>query len=67
MRNDWILDVLTDLRTFARDNGLWDLAERLDDAQQAAVEEIARRDRMRPVVLGMGAFEGNAQGVRDGM
>jgi hypothetical protein len=67
MRNDWILDVLTDLRTFARDNRLFDLAERLDDAQQVAVEEIARRERMRPVVLGMGAFEGDAKGVRDGV
>jgi hypothetical protein len=67
MRNDWILDVLTDLRTFARENGLPHLAERLDDAQQVAVEEIARRERTGPVVAGMGALGSDERGVRDGM
>ena len=42
MRYEWILDVLTDLRAFARTNGLAGLAERLDDAMIAAIEEIAK-------------------------
>ncbi len=41
MRYEWILDVLTDLRAFARANGLMLLAERLDEAVAAATEEIA--------------------------
>jgi hypothetical protein len=66
MRNDWILDVLADLRTFARENGLPELAERLDDAQQVAVAEIARMARPLPVVVSIGACEGDAKGVREG-
>ncbi|WP_413872281.1 hypothetical protein [Albidovulum sp.] len=41
MRYEWILDVLTDLRAFARANGLPRLAERLDEAVAAAADEIA--------------------------
>ncbi len=65
MRNDWILDVLTDLRTFARDNGLPALAERLDDAQQVAVEEIARKARGGPMLVVVSTSGGDAQGVRN--
>lgn len=42
MQYEWILDVLADLRAFARTNGLARLAERLDEAARAAEEEIAR-------------------------
>lgn len=66
MRNDWILDVLTDLRTFARDNGLPELAERLDDAQLVAVAELGRSARAHPVLVVDAACEGDAKGVRDG-
>ena len=41
MKNDWILDVLTDLRAFAAKNGLPDLAARLGDTAQAAALELA--------------------------
>ncbi len=41
MAHDWIIDVLTDLKTFARSNGLKALAEQLDDAQMVAQIEIA--------------------------
>lgn len=41
MRHDWIIDVLTDLTTFARDNQLEALAEQLDDTQLVAQIEIA--------------------------
>jgi hypothetical protein len=43
MKSDWILDVLTDLRTFARANGLPALAEQLDDTAIVAMAEIAER------------------------
>jgi len=41
MRNEWILDVLADLQTFARDNGLSVLAEQLDDTRLVAATELA--------------------------
>lgn len=41
MRSDWILDVLTDLKTFAIANDLPVLAEQLDDTAIVALAEIA--------------------------
>ncbi|MEO0401084.1 MAG: hypothetical protein AAF214_01785 [Pseudomonadota bacterium] len=41
MRSDWILDVLTDLKTFARSNNMPALAEQLDDTAIVAMAEIA--------------------------
>lgn len=41
MRNDWILDVLADLKAFASANGMTALAEQLDDATLVAAAEIA--------------------------
>ncbi len=41
MQNEWILDVLTDLRTFARSNGLGALARQLDETRQVAASELA--------------------------
>ncbi len=41
MKNDWILDVLADLRTFAQANGLNALAEQLEDTALVAAGEIA--------------------------
>ena len=41
MRSDWILDVLTDLKKFARANELTALAEQLDDTAIVAMAEIA--------------------------
>ncbi len=46
MQSDWILDVLTDLKTFATINGFPALAEQLDDTAIVALAEIsARKDR----------------------
>ncbi|MBE1283278.1 MAG: hypothetical protein GJ676_08185 [Rhodobacteraceae bacterium] len=39
--NDWILDVLVDLKSFASANGLGVLAEQLDDTLLIAAAEIA--------------------------
>ncbi|AVL54313.1 hypothetical protein CEP88_18035 [Roseobacter denitrificans] len=41
MRSDWILDALTDLKTFATANDLPVLAEQLDDTAIVALAEIA--------------------------
>ena len=41
MQNEWILDVLADLRTFARQNGLGVLAEQIDDTRLVAAAELA--------------------------
>ena len=41
MHNEWILDVLTDLRAFAHQNGLPVLAEHLDDTRLLAATELA--------------------------
>ncbi|MGO4914057.1 hypothetical protein [Pseudogemmobacter sp. W21_MBD1_M6] len=44
MRNDWIIDVLADLKCFAHANGLPALAEQLDDAILVAASELALID-----------------------
>ena len=41
MGHDWILDVLTDLKAYARANGLPTLAEHLDDACLVAHVEMS--------------------------
>lgn len=41
MQNEWILDVLSDLKTFARQNGMSGLAEQLDDTRLVALAELA--------------------------
>ncbi len=40
MQNEWILDVLADLRTFAHQNGLSTLAEHLDDTRLVAATAL---------------------------
>lgn len=41
MQNDWILDVLADLKSFAESNGLGALAQQLDDTAMIAAAEIS--------------------------
>ena len=43
MTHNWIIDVLSDLRTFAEKNGLEGLALQLDNAQLMAALEIAAK------------------------
>lgn len=46
MANDWIIDVIADLKTYAETNGLSALADQLGDATLVAATEIAsERDR----------------------
>ena len=48
MANDWILDVLADLRNFATQNGLPQLADGLNDLSTVAAGELALRDQAAP-------------------
>ncbi len=51
--NDWILDVLSDLKSFATANGLSSLAEQLDDTTLIAAAEIAsQKDEAQAQVNG---------------
>lgn len=45
MKNEWILDVLTDLKSFAHMNALPKLAEQLSDVAEVAAIELASADR----------------------
>jgi len=40
MTQEWMIDVLTDLKNFAQTNGLMALAEQLDDSILVAVSEL---------------------------
>ena len=42
-KNDWILDVLADLKAFASSNGLTAISEQLDDTMLVAASELASR------------------------
>ena len=44
MSNDWILDVLSDVKMFAKRNGLVGLAEQLDEALVVAALEISNEE-----------------------
>ena len=68
MAHDWIIDVLTDLRAYARANGLPHLAEQLDETHLAARKEIASQAKgssigLRAVVATDGFYSG-AAGMR---
>ncbi len=40
MTNDWIIDVLTDLRKFTASNSMEHLSDRLDETIQLAMHEL---------------------------
>jgi len=48
MANDWIIDVLADLKAYATKNGLSALAAQLDDASLVAAAEIASLEGRGP-------------------
>lgn len=47
MSKDWIIDVLTDLKAFARQNDMPCLAEQLDDTVLVAAAELAQMSEAR--------------------
>lgn len=59
MGNDWIIDVLADLKTYARNNGLTALAAQLDDTVLIAAAEMASCRHEAPL-----AANGDAQATR---
>ncbi|WP_108482805.1 hypothetical protein [Oceaniglobus ichthyenteri] len=52
MANDWILDVLADLKKFAASNDLGALAAQLDETALVAAHEIASIHRRAPALIG---------------
>lgn len=56
MGQDWIIDVLTDLKAFAVANDLDALAAKLDDTQRVAEAEIGARGKGK----GRGLLETNS-------
>ena len=52
MRHDWIFDVLTDLRSYALQNELRDLAEQVEIALRTARRDVAAADRAQAEVDG---------------
>lgn len=63
MKNDWILDVLTDLKEFARKNGLVALAEQLDDALLIGATELMSAEG---IVRGATNGDGKTAGTHTG-
>ena len=62
MGHDWIIDVLTDLKTFAAANDLEALAAKLDDTQLFAKAELVSHGKG----VGRGIFrEGSSTGRSD--
>jgi hypothetical protein len=57
MNYTWILDVLTDLRSFAQTNGLPALAEQLADTSLVAAAEISQSAGQAPGGAGLNAGE----------
>ncbi|MBV0913002.1 hypothetical protein [Anianabacter salinae] len=66
MSNDWIIDVLADLRSYARQNGLPSLALHLDDAALVAAAEIATSERKAPHLAIVNAGQTGTVSARPG-
>ena len=49
MRNEWVLDVLADIKSFAVSNDLSALAAHLDEARLIAAGEIASQEEKGPI------------------
>mgnify|MGYP006883132768 FL=1 len=64
MTNEWMIDVLSDLRNFAAKQAMLELAEHLDDAILVAAVEIRNLDRGQAVSVGVNdAKAGNISGT----
>ncbi|MBK5928883.1 hypothetical protein [Rhodobaculum claviforme] len=44
MGHDWVFEVLTDMKSYARRHGFDDLAARLEETEHAARRDISRAD-----------------------
>ncbi|MDH5798094.1 MAG: hypothetical protein OEZ19_05980 [Paracoccaceae bacterium] len=54
MCNDWIIDVLADLQSYASTNGMQALAEHLDQTANVAAMELAQQERQDPEITSIG-------------
>ena len=63
MTNEWIMDVLSDLRSYAEKQSMMDLAEHLDDAILVAAGEIRDHAESQSVVKVNDAKVGTISGV----
>ncbi len=61
MTNDWIIDVLADLKKFSASNHLGRLAEQLDDTIMIASNELAARTPATHVVGSVDEVRGFAR------
>jgi hypothetical protein len=52
MAQDWMIDILTDIRQYAQKNAMLELAEHLDDAIIVAAHEIRAAAESRVVAGG---------------
>ena len=52
MSKNWILDVLVDLKSFARSNGLPKLAAHLEDGTMIALAELASSHKAAEAAVG---------------
>ena len=51
MQNEWLLDVLSDLKSFAGANGLYRLSHQLDETRAVALSEMSSCRREAPVAM----------------
>jgi predicted transcriptional regulator len=54
MKNEWMLDVLADLKTFSLENGLAVTGKQIDLVMAVAAEEITSMQGIAPDTLGQG-------------
>lgn len=54
MKNEWMLDVLADLKTFSLENGLAVTGKQIDLVMAVAAEEITSMQGIAPDNLGQG-------------
>ena len=54
MCNDWIIDVLADLRSYAATNGMPALADHLEQTAGVAAMELAQQERHDPEFMSVG-------------
>ncbi len=60
MQNDWILDVLSDLRAFAQANGMAHLSDQLDTTRLVAACELASANGGAPAAVRVDDAQGGA-------
>ncbi|MEE9453187.1 MAG: hypothetical protein V3V13_02230 [Paracoccaceae bacterium] len=61
MSNEWMIDVLADLRKFALNQTMLDLAEHLDDAILVAATEISNQKENQVSIVG--SYESKAGSI----